>query len=646
MNLIELCKNENYVYGQDSIQEWEVRKYKNGSYKVIVDDKDFPLLHPLEIHLRLYRDAVDPVEKLHSMRRIHDFLWPDHIITWNYWTERRFEAHCSGYKVITMAGGAGCGKSLDAAKLAIIFWLSDPRRNACIVASTTLESLESRIWGYVAKFLTAAALPLDYKILRSKPPKVMCNGQADRIHGMFAVAVKQGDDDNVLGTIIGRHPDKRLLIILDEATDMNPAITKAIPNLEQGVDMFQLWAIGNSNSRNDLHGALSTPKRGWDKLDPTKDYIWETEQEKGICLYFNPYDSPAIHEANPVKKEALSKFLITEHGIETKKGKYGEKSDSYWRFVMGFWQMQNIENTILGELFLQENHVYSSAEWSGFYPLQIVAGLDPAFQVGGTGCALRLGVLGQETSGKIVLDYRGDELLFKIDLQIDEDLSGEIQIAEQVCAILEKYKCRVGALTLDATGVGRALGGLIKIVSKQNEEPFRMVSVRPSVKKGDTDPHIVVTSPSEMWLKFRTFVEEGSIRGIDHLTAAQLTNRLVTLKNKKLILESKGEYKDRMLAINPSLARSPDESDAMILCLHSAMYRYGFTPGQRRAVVAQDFATQKMQAMRALQGRGEFMVQDSRASRPVITADFKSPLEEFARSMPESFSAKPFVRIV
>lgn len=606
---------------------WEV----DGS-RVYACGKEFKLQHPYLINLKLYRDSDDVDVQVNAMHRAHDLLWPHHAGSWHRWTERRFTAHCMGATPLIFASGAATGKSLDAAKIALLFWLSDPKNNSCIVTSVTLESLESRIWGYVASLFSSAVLPIPGTFLTSKPPKILYPKQKEKIHGLFAAAIKMGDDIKTLSTIIGRHPNKRLLVILDECTDMTPNVLKAIPNLEQGVDTFQLIGIGNSNSKTDLHGALATPRRGWKTVDPMRDYTWETQYENGLCLYFNPYDSPAISETDVVKKEVLSRFLITTAGIEKKKREYGEESDSFYRFVLGFWQDKQMDNTIISEPFLNEHQVRRKAEWSGFYPKEVVAGLDPAFQIGGggAGCILRLGVLGHTVDGLVVLDFRGEDLIHKIDL-VRGDASGEMQIATQVLAVLERYNCPVSNLAIDATGIGRALGELIRIVSKQEGQPYRVVSVKPRSEtlRGKVDPFVLVMSPSDMWLKFREFVQQDQIRGIDSLTAEQLVNRKVLLKggheSPKLMLESKADYKARMAAINPKLAKSPDESDAMMLAMQVAIWRLGFAPGQRRVMTPTTIIAQKEAAYVS---RGGAITATTIISKPPLVANFSTTLED------------------
>jgi hypothetical protein len=566
---------------------WEVETI-NDEIQIVVDTEVFPLMHPLELHLHLYRESTDPGVKLHSMHRAHDLLWPDHALTWNRWQEEMFAAHCEGYKTVSVAGGAGIGKSVTWAKIALIFWLSDPGANTVLVASTTLTANEARIWGYVAKLFDKAqrVLPISGQYFRSKPPKIKLEGQNDEIHGLYAIAVPAGADEDTIKNVIGRHPDKRLLVILDESTDMDPAIAKGIPNLERGVIFFQLVAIGNSNSIYDLHGSLATPRDGWDSISCEVDRIWATTQMNGVAIYFHPKESPAIHETDPIKKKALGTFLLTKEQYEEMGRKYTTGSDAYYRFGLGFWKKHSIDSVAISEQFLSENDVQRISEWAGYLPLHTTGGLDPAFQLGGIGCVLQFAQWGQTTDGRLVLDYRRENLLYNLDVKADQGKSGELQIAEMVVRHCIQHGCRIEDLAIDATGVGRALGELIRIVYERqtgaaSEAPYRIISSRPKKKDGKTDPHVIVLGASDMWLTFREFVQVGGIRGLPDKTVQQMKSRQIKEKNGKLILETKEEYKNRMTAINPALAHSPDESDAAILCLMACTLRYGFYPGQR-----------------------------------------------------------------
>jgi hypothetical protein len=563
----------------------------NGNGKIELYGREYPTgHHPFAIHSKVYRIETSPEIKYQHLLRMHDLCWPDMVATWNYWDERRFRSHCEGYNYITYAGGASSGKSNSAARLALLFWLANPAKRTVMVASTTLESLNSRIFGYCSRFLHRASLNFTYTYYEGKPPKVLYD-KKDKIHGIYAVAAKMGDDDKAIRDLIGRHPEEGLLIILDESTDMPTSLLKALPNLEAGGIFFQTIAIGNSASRLDLHGALSTPREGWNSIDPRIHNKWDTTQKNGVCLFFSCYDSPAIHEQDPVKKALLSKFLITQEQIDEKLIKYGEGSESFQRFVLGFWRGGSTEDTVLSRTFINEFRVQARTEWDGRHALKCVAGLDVAFSTGGDQVVLRLAVLGLEIGGQIVLDFGGDTLIYKIKLMANTDKSAELQIAEQVLAVLATYRCPVSSLAIDVTGQGRAIGEVIRLKSGLAESPIKIYSTKIGsgtfkTKEFDVD----VLSSLQMWTALRDFIQTDQIRGLDDVTIAQLTTRRIEIMEKsgKRALESKSKYKMTMGSINPSLAYSPDEADAAALCLQAAILRYGFVPGQRRDIVRQE----------------------------------------------------------
>lgn len=644
---LTLSKEQQYYISLYKKEGWDVeekkeRKRDECPVTVTVQGKhSFGFMHPYAIHLTLYRREPEPAIKLKHLIAAHNYLWPNYVKTWNHWDERRFAAHCDGYDQIVLAGGAGAGKSSCAARIACLFWLSAPLKSSVVVASTTLDSLESRIWGYVANFMNNTACPIPATVLRSKPPKVVHPQSVSKIYGMFAAAAAQGDDEKIIARFIGRHPEMGLIVILDEATDIPAGIIKAVPNLEKGQSFFQLWAIGNSSSQNDLHGALATPglAGGWDAVDPMRDYIWPTTHRNGVCLYFNPYDSPAIKEPDPAKRALLGNFLITEDQIEADKKSYGEMSETFWRFTMGFWKRQAMAETLATGQFLTEYQVLRAAEFSGFYPLEIVAGLDPAFSVGSQGCVLRLAVLGHTVDGLMVLDFRGDELLFRININVSVQQSSEMQVALGVLDVLKRHRCPLINVALDATGPGRALADLIVTVGHESGQPIRIVSAGRTVgakKKGvvgvinDVNTHVF--APTDMWNKFREFIIHKQIKGLDVNAVEQFTGRLMkpTKRGGPAIIEPKSDYIARMGAINPRLAHSPDEADSVVLATFAAIMRFGFSPGQKRSFPNEGVETLWQQKLKALeiQKQMEQAGGGARWERPALVPNFSSDLED------------------
>ena len=624
---------------------WEISR-EDGSTKIIVEGEKYRFNHPIAVHLKRYRTATNPDIKYKHLVAAHHYMWPQDVKSWHYWTERRFYEHCAGWNYMGWAGGASTGKSVDAAKLAFLFWFANPSKRGVIVASTTLESLESRIWGYLTGLLKKVAVPLPFKYYGGKPPKVLMPTQQaaiggenrikDTIHGIFAVAARQGDDDSAISTWIGRHPEEALLVILDESTDLNLGITKSFINLDANEKPFQLIGVGNSNSWYDLHGILCTPKDSKKVLDPMKDYKWETTQKNGIALYFNPYESPAIHEPDPVKKKLLSAFLPTEKSIEEKRKQYGEKNESFWRFCLGFWRSKATDNTIISNELLSMGGAYQKPEWLGLEPLAYVGGLDVAFSTGGDECILQLAQLGQTTDGRIVLDFKGESLQFRFPILANSDEYAEIQIAKQTLAVLRRFGVSLGNIALDATGQGRAMGGTLLLQSGgMGRGPIKIYNVRHGT--GEVNAFdVTVKTPLDLWNTFKSFTEAGNIRGIGTIASQQFKTRQVFIddKTKKAKLETKKDYKKRMQGVAPSLAHSPDEADAHCLCLQAAIINFGFHEGQTRTINSLIIDGHGIDKYAAWKARLENAKQEHQkpAEAPIPTAGFSGNMYDFIKN--------------
>lgn len=619
---------------------WEVKK-KGGKEVIELFGQDFPVVHPVSIWSKLYRITENPDLKYQALINFHNYLWPD-LTYWNHWTERRFREHCAGHSVISWAGGSSIGKSYDAAKLGLLFWLADPENRGLIIASTTLDSMESRVWGYLTGFITSMEIPYPIKYVKSKPPKVLFKNLRkdsvagiegrqgaenidDTIHGIFAAAAKKGDDQTAINTWIGRHPRRGLMVILDECPDLPIAIMGSLPNLEAQQETFQVLALGNSADKFDLHGSLSTPLSGWDNISPL-DYKWQTTQKNGICLYFNPYDSPAIVDPDPERRRVLSKIFPTEKDLDEKKKHYGEKSVAFQRFVLGYWKEDSSESVIISDSLIKVFDVEKLAEWSGIMPLRLVAGLDPAFSSGGDSPVLRLAILGHDTQGNMVLDYQKEKLLFKLKIDARSPDPAELQLAKQTTEILNKYNIPMSDLAIDSTGQGRALSEVLRLYAKSIHMPIKIYSVLQGSKRVKSFD-VIIKSAYELWMSVREFIQTNQIRGLDGKAVTQLTTRLVETRNNKQVLETKASYRARMTAIHSSWGSSPDEADAAALALQVAILKYGLKPGLRyETPQTQDTWSEKIRLMHGAQAQQQ--MGSVRVNPP--TASFSGNLESLA----------------
>lgn len=543
-------------------------------------------------------------------------FWPDDI--WHYWTEELFQNGCEDYNFITLAGGANIAKSYNAGKYAYLFWSANPTKRNVTIASTTLASLKGRVWGYITQFIRTAKVNVAYTYTESPNPTVLPvlppeeldqnkkGIKKDTRHGMFAVTAKVGDDGQAVSTWIGKHPDDKLLVVLDEGTDMPMSIVDCIPNLNAHPSKFQLFCIGNSKSTMDLHGTLSTPINGWDSVsvDLSK---WKTVQSNGICLYFNPYESPAIKETDPIKKKKLEGFLPSSKGLQQKELELGKESENFYRMVLGFWKSRSSENITVSDKFLKDYSPKKKANWSGYYPIKRVAGLDPAISTNGDKCILRIGDVGHDSDGKVKIDLNGKAGIFEIPLKAIIDKSVENQLADHVIDLLQRYGVQIQNLGIDVTGQGRGFGEIIVLQNQIRGYPLGFgvplkiyaMSQHNLNKRTKSVPDIMPMSTHMLWNDIREYIEKDCVRNMDDIVIQQLTNRLIIKKGDRSMLESKVDYKRRMAAIGQG--HSPDEADATAILFQVVKQVLGILPGTEWAIPKQGTISSHMAKMQALQ---------------------------------------------
>lgn len=601
---------------------WKLFKEEgpNGmEYKVEAYGKIFPARHPALIHLKLYDEEENPDLKYLHLTAADRYLWPHLQATWNHWDEWSFREHCEDWNYIVYAGGASTGKSFRMARLADLTFLSNMKNNGVIISSTTLESLGARVWGYAMSLFSKMAVKIPILPVGGNSPKVLSpysrsDGEVkDTLHGLFALAAKQGDAEKSISSWIGRHPNRMLMLVLDEATDINGKVIGAFANLDTGSKPFKCYAVGNSNSVDDLHGALATPAVGWDNIDPLKDKQWLTTKKKGTCLLFSCYDSPAILEQDPVKKKALKEFLITEEQINAKKLELGADSDSFWRFVIGFWRHRSTENVVASKQFIEGFQAHKSAHYGGIQEVDVVAGLDIAMSSGGDDCILCLAVLGIDVTGLHVLDFRDGEMTFKIPILRTSKDDASIQIVKQVLNVLKRFNIPLNRLVLDATGQGRAMPAVFQQTDNMGMRPIGVYST----KNGNTQKEsfdVKIKSTYDLHNDLKSYILTGQIRGIPSDIITQLSERKVEkLPGGKMVLEAKKDYKVRMNAKQPGKGHSPDKADAAALTLQSAIYSYGFALGAKSALPnITDFGTLKYIAYQGEQREEENRVEQAR----------------------------------
>jgi hypothetical protein len=180
--------------------------------------------------------------------------------------------------------------------------------------------------------------------------------------------------------------------------------------------------------------------------------------------------------------------------------------------------------------------------------------MDPAY--GGDQCTIRRFDFGLDVTGVMRVLWH-EPVYFQIDAgSVDEP--EEYQVARQAMVFCKSHNIPPENFIGDSTGT---TGGAMAILRREwsprvQECSFagaaserQISSENPKKAKDEYDRFV-----TELWFRFREYVEADVMRGLDKKTASQYCSRHFEIRNRKYRLETKDEMKGRGLS-------SPDEGD-------------------------------------------------------------------------------------
>jgi hypothetical protein len=535
-------------------------------------DQNILKLYELGAHLTLFRYApklvLDPTWRWKSALDVHNpqpymgegryeharaidaIVWPTEF-EYHKYSEEHTQAFCED-SAVAVSGGGGTSKSTSVAAYALKFHWCAPACTAVLIASTTIEAAERRVWKEILRLYYAAHRKLQnvFGTVPIRKPKPMIQmrdkeGNVDIAHGLFIIAVAKGEIEKGINSIKGFH-EPRMLYIGDETDSIQQAVVDAKQNLRIGCEEFQEIWLGNDPSLLNPLGQLMQPERG--KPVTLAHKKWRSA-EGLLCIRSSGYDSPNI----PVKKY---RGIVTQEDINSIT-KNGERRNSAmaWVMIEGLHPPEGCDDTVLSESTLFKFNCFESVTWQRSYIES--ASLDPAF--GGDPCVLRFFRRGLDTKGtmRILMTER-------IEIPIEADQANNP--AEYQIAAKTKEQCKSRSIppeefVIGMTGIGRGTAAVlqrewsprINVCDESGACSDMIVSEedpRPSKEKYDR-------RVTELYMSIREFVEADMIRGMDtQYTALQLCARKVEPKGKLQSLEKKRDMKDRGQP-------SPNDSDAL-----------------------------------------------------------------------------------
>jgi hypothetical protein len=478
-------------------------------------------------------------------------VWPKGF-EWHDWSERDVQSFCE-YAQTAISGGAGTGKSSDAAMYGLEYYAACPFETTVAIISTTVEQAKKRIWKMVFQLYPVLRRIFKNSVMQMSPtPRIMSvlpDGRKDEGHGIFVIPVGKGELQKGINSLKGIH-SRRVLLIGDEidAEGMEPVV-EVQDNLRAGTTEFEAIWLGNDPSLFNALGQIMQPTPGG---MVTRAHT-EWESISGVhCLRKDGFESPNIRDGDKwtgLMRQRDIDEIVRRNG--------GENTPGVYVMIRGLHPPEGVEDTVMSESLFLRFHCSESVIWSSSFIRSIL--LDPAF--GGDRCVTRLMDRGLDKDGNMKVFFH-PPIIIPIDAS-DAGNPPEYQIARAIMTLAQKESVPPEEFAMD--GSGRSGAAVMRREWSPRIHVIEFGGECSMMPASDKDPRpakeVYDRKVTELCYSFRQFVEADMIRGLDAKTCAEFSSRHFTIKGKKIAIETKREMKDRGLA-------SPDFSDCASVGIH------------------------------------------------------------------------------
>jgi len=485
---------------------------------------------------------------------------------------RTLEELCNNDDVV-LAGAASMGKSFPVGLWVLLDWCSAPTCTSSWVATTTLGAAEDRIWGIISKLWKSSRVKIgnlmDYRHM------IVWGGgdggeQKDYRNAIKALAFPQGNEgQKAIDTTRGRKND-RIRLALDELPEMEMGALEARHNLHSNNDKVFI-GIGNPSSGDNPHTRWCMPS-GQSNFDGVNMDMEKWDTETGVCLFYNGMKSPNF-QAPPNEPSPFPFLMDRKKQMDILRSCYGdENSVGYMRNAIGWWPKSGFAQTILTADLIRNAETNEEPLWDS-EGLTKVAGFDTAFTAGGDRCVLTIAKLGyvRGTRNKVMYVERQHT----IQLAARETSEFENQLAEEVVRMCRDAGVEPKKFGMDVSGDGGRVGqAIIREWLKYDPNGHSIVLISSMGKPTDRIAADVDKRPcSEVYdrlvSEFHYSAYHGYkskvIWGVDYTSelGRELCLRRYTLKNRKISIETKNDFKSR-------IGYSPDLADSFVYALEMA----------------------------------------------------------------------------
>ena len=331
----------------------------------------------LDIELLAFKMGLRPEDgglgKAQHFKNTVNLLWPYHKtknkngFNWHPWADWMIEKACEE-NYLAISGPKSSAKTSTMAMWGLVNWLCAPHETLVLVTTTSVREARKRLWGsIIERYMQVPGLP--GKLVYSMGKIVLDvseSGEASDRSSITLVHSSPDKEKEATAKLIGLK-NKRVFLIIDEATDVTNSVFEAINNLNSN-PQFQCVALGNFNSQYDPFVVFSTPKDCWNSITVDADE-WDTKT--GKCIHLDGLKTPNIEHNDKWP------FLLTSKQVKYAIDNEGENSLSFWRFIRSFPAPVGAEEGIYSEADFRKYDVTKEPRWSN--PPLFLAGFDPAF---------------------------------------------------------------------------------------------------------------------------------------------------------------------------------------------------------------------------------------------------------------------------
>jgi hypothetical protein len=493
--------------------------------------------------------------------------------------KRIWQAIESEAKLILLGCGSA-GKTYTTAVWFLLDWLKDPLYTNSKIVSTSAGHAKSNVFSTLNMLHESSIIPLPGEVLDG----FIGVNSKNRHASIARVSVPAGSSGR--GSLQGFHPIPRSSVdpifgpvgrcrcFVDEAEEVAAGLWSGINNMllsMQGSDLIKVVAACNPRNVLSTLANQAQPVKGWTRVIPDQDKSW-LSKEKWQVERIDGADLENVRE----EREIYPGFMTFE-GFENLRTQGGGNSPEYWTMARGLYPAEGVANTVIPISFLDE--VFGTLVFVG--RAVPTGALDVAFE--GDDQAIffagRYGLCSgwKPANSKEVISFPEARYCFSADQFYPMAKVRTIEMAENTVELCESLGISPDWCLIDRTGNGTGVHDSMLSLWSPLVHGINWGMQATDKRVLEDDSHKAIEEfdgiDTEMYMCLRRWIEFGYFKISPNVHAdkliQQLTQRTYMLTSKgptglgRVAIQSKKEFK-RVYRF------SPDEADAMVMCLHIA----------------------------------------------------------------------------